>query len=72
MTYEAKVTFTKELIATVQRDILMKMDRLPDCWDGHELRQLVADHFQVTTTPLMEKGKRRKLYENEVMTQGLV
>jgi len=72
MTYEAKVTFTKELIATVQRDILRKMRKVPDDWDGHELRQLVADHFQAATTPLMEKGKRRRHYENEVMIQGLV
>lgn len=43
---------------------------LPDEWDGHELRQLIADHFNAASFTLKQKNykKRYRDYKNFIAT----
>jgi hypothetical protein len=40
-----KVKFIKELIRNVQADIIKNVGKMPDDWNGLELRLYVADKF---------------------------
>jgi hypothetical protein len=69
MNQAEKEIFVKDLIANVQQSILLKVGQMPDGWDGHELRQYLADCFaaQTTAMPLA----RRREYRNEVAVLNL-
>lgn len=63
--------FVKELIANVQKDLLSMLPRVPEDWDGHELRQLIADRFAEASFTLKENKSRYKAYRNARMTQNI-
>jgi hypothetical protein len=73
MTRKEKETFVHELVASVQANILANIDRVPEEWDGIELREWIADrfadqkwrHWQYDTRP------RLKAYRNEVLVRNL-
>lgn len=73
-----KIAFISELIENVQRDIIANAPKMPDEWDGHELRRYIADKFEESAMTLGSKGprgkdfaKRFKAYQNEVLTRNL-
>jgi hypothetical protein len=71
-----KTVFVKSLIATIQTEIMKKIHKMPEEWDGIELRQYIADKFmeQATLTPpgLTPGGqKRRRNYRNTVLIENL-
>ena len=41
-----KRTLIRLLCARVQKDLLKKVAVMPEDWDGHEVRQYIADAFQ--------------------------
>lgn len=73
MTKKEQRQFISELIQNVRRNMLLKVKLLPDTWDGHELRQLVADTFQGCSWTLREKHNRKRYqdYKNEVLRKRL-
>lgn len=42
-----KKRFIRQLIRNVQNDLIEAVDRLPEEWDGIELRELIADRFDL-------------------------
>ncbi len=73
MTLEQKKEFVSELFHSVRSDIDMKLPRVPEAWDGHELREWIADYFQRVKSPVMRdaRGSRRKRYDNAVIVDNL-
>lgn len=72
MKYAEKVTFIAELIGNVQDGIIKKTDKLPENWDGIELRWYIADKFADAVMGSYDKrSKRYKDYENEVLVNNL-
>lgn len=69
---EAKKVFVRNLVEEVQNNILELIDKghLPDSWDGHELRLLLAEKFKHETTSLMS-GKRLKDYNKVAVAKNL-
>ncbi|MFA5340336.1 MAG: hypothetical protein WC332_01025 [Clostridia bacterium] len=67
-----KVTFITDLIRNVQGDILKKVDKLPEDWDGWELRQLVADYFTNAAFFTDNDKRRKKEYKNTVLVNNLI
>jgi hypothetical protein len=65
-----KRRFIEELIGNVQRDVLSKVDRVPEDWDGIELRQWIADHF-TSAVYSPSSPARMKAYRNEVLVRNL-
>lgn len=72
MTTKEKRAFIKGLMRSVQVDILAKVPLMPAGWDGHELREYIADQFERERTRLMKESRGRKRdYQNEVITTNL-
>lgn len=73
LTKQEKEKFIKNLIGHVQASLLKKIDKVPEEWDGLELRLWIADTFEWERTGSMVIDKRRlKNYENEVLTKILI
>lgn len=66
-----KREFVSELIDNVRRDILAKVDQMPDDWNGIELRQYIADKFSgCVIASTMDRGRKRA-YQNTMLTTNL-
>jgi hypothetical protein len=68
MTDSDKRVFIHDLCENVKNSLLDSVDRMPEEWDGHELRQLIADRFALASWTLKEKNNRRRYraYKNTV------
>ncbi len=74
MTRTEQRRFIRELVRNVGRDLLKQVPRVPKEWDGHELRQLIADRFALASWTFREqryRGRYRR-YRNEVRVGNLL
>ena len=74
MEAEEKKKFVRQLILNVEIDILKKVDKMPEEWDGHELRQYIADQFArcvIGDYMTNKKSRRFKDYRNVMETTDL-
>lgn len=77
MNSNEKRRFIEDLTANVRENLINKIPKMPEDWDGLELRELLAEKF--TESCLMSQGRanrkqfRRRLndYRNEVITRNL-
>lgn len=69
MNAHEKRCFIRALIATVRKDLLADVERMPAEWDGHELRKLIAQRFDAAQMPMA--GYRRREFENERRIKNL-
>jgi len=62
--------FVVSLLANIEISVLNKIDdeRIPENWDGIELRQYIAD--SVTSYRKMDK-KRAREYRNTILVENL-
>lgn len=59
-----KRSFIKELCRSVEKDIVAKVDHMPEEWDGIELRQYIVEMFAreaVMTDPYHKKDYAKRL-----------
>ena len=72
MTKKEQRAFVRDLIASVQRGMLEDIRRVPESWDGRELRQWIADRFEQNTMmdPVIYR-QRLKEYRNTVLVKDL-
>ena len=75
MTYTRKKAFISELVRNVKRGLIADVDRVPESWDGHELRRWIADRFErsaIMGDCMRDKRKsRRRDYENIIIVRNL-
>lgn len=75
MNQEAKIAFIAKLTGSICNELTAKVrdGRIPENWDGHELRELLADKFTAERSePLSNKRSARyKAYRNAVLTNNL-
>ena len=45
MTTTEKRRFIRQLVNTAKKDAIKAAARMPQSWDGHELREYLADYF---------------------------
>ena len=66
--------FIVQLCDGVKFSILEKITRIPANWDGHELRELIADHFNNARSRLLydKRSKRRRDYDAACLTFDLL
>lgn len=70
---QEKEQFIKDLMGHVQKSMLNKLDKVPEDWDGIELRQWIADTFDWERTGSFVIDKKRlKNYRNEIIVKNLV
>ena len=71
MNEQDKINFVNGLIHNVRKDsILTNIDKMPENWDGIELRQYIADKFADVCIGHMSKGRKRE-YNNIVLVNNL-
>ena len=69
--------FVADLANSIVRDLRQKIDegKVPDDWDGHELRVLLADAFENSASMSLlrqyPRRKRKQEYRNVVLTENL-
>ena len=69
---QEKEKLLKDFIGNVQKSMLEKLDRVPEDWDGHELREWVGETFYFERTQAMARDKKRlKKYKNDVLVNNL-
>lgn len=69
MTKKDKRRFIRELIGSVKKTVLANVDKMPEEWDGIELREYVADKF--TESKAAPSERRFRDYRNEVLVRNL-
>lgn len=74
MTPIQKRAFIDELINNVHSEIVNRIPKMPDEWDGHELRRYIADKFNdsaMTVGKDKSYARRFREYKNTVIIQNL-
>jgi hypothetical protein len=73
MTKAEKMQFVLDLTESVRNEWQdkLKAGNVPESWDGHEIRQWLADKFDQERTHLMGDRKRLNSYRNDVLVNNL-
>jgi hypothetical protein len=68
-----KKSFIRDLCNCVKLETIARVKHMPEEWDGHELRALLAKSFEDLNSPLLRKDnrRRRKAFWNEVIVRNL-
>lgn len=70
-----KINFIQRITCSIATELIDKVESgaIPEDWDGHELRQLLADKFAHETSSLLRepRSKRMKDYRNTVIVNNL-
>jgi hypothetical protein len=61
-----KKKFIKDLTNSIRDELVAKVKDMPECWDGIELRLLLAKKFESEVFPVQRK--RLKDFNNTVAT----
>jgi hypothetical protein len=64
MNKEDKRQFIEDISETMKDALLSKVDRMPEEWDGHELRQLFQDYVNEEVNWTKMDRNRKKEYDN--------
>lgn len=75
MNQEAKIAFIQNLTSSIAVELIKKVQdgRIPENWDGHELRELLAEKFAAEKGQVLvnKRSARYKAYRNAVLTNNL-
>jgi hypothetical protein len=66
---EKQLRILEELLESVGRSLRRDMYRIPADWDGHEIRQWVADRFAGSAGSM--SGSRLATYRNDCLVKAL-
>lgn len=69
MTKKDKKEFINDLVRCIRKALLQKLDRVPEEWDGHELRNWIADAFDREKSDL--NLSRRRAFNNAILINDL-
>lgn len=72
MNKQEKIEFITNILEGLKQEAIQKVDRMPEEWDGFELRQYLADKAADFVWPSMkeERGRKRK-YKNTCLVKNL-
>ena len=71
MTKAGKQKFIAELIGNVKKELIANVPKMPEEWDGIELRQYIADKFARCVISGTMSPRRKHDYDNTIMTTTL-
>ena len=71
MTEEEKRSFVKALFQSAMDSVLEKVSKMPEEWDGVEIRQYCSDYVQEHFNWAKMSKKRKTDYNNEVIVRDL-
>ena len=71
MDKQEKITFIKDATNLLQKELLDKVDKMPEEWSGRELRQLVFDYAKEKVAYMHMDKKRKADYENDRIVRNI-
>jgi hypothetical protein len=74
MDKQQQIDFVKDLATNVANNVirLIDADKIPENWNGVELRWMLADKFKDATMNTQRENKARyKAYKNDVIVNNL-
>lgn len=71
MTKEEKVVFINEILGTLRGSLIQKVDKMPEEWDGFELRRLIADYAEEQIVFVRMNKARLRAYENNRIVRNI-
>lgn len=75
MTKEEKIIFITKITGSICSELCAKVrdGRIPEEWDGHELRELLAEKFAAEKGQVLvnKRSARYKAYRAAVLTNNL-
>ena len=74
MTKQEQREFIEDLIEIAKADILSKLDRIPEDWDGYELRLMIHDRCddQILWGKVNRREKRYQAYKTYAINNHLI
>jgi hypothetical protein len=68
-----KRRFIEDLCDSIKQSVVDSISKMPEEWNGVELRELIADKARYSAYLLQQKNNRKRLksYRNEVLVRGL-
>lgn len=71
MTADEKRYFIADLMERTTRSLLAEVPKMPEHWDGHELRQYITDHMAERAVMSKMDKQRMAAYRNDVLIHNL-
>lgn len=71
MTRYEQCDFVLTLIRNVKEEILKDIDKIPEEWDGIELRWLIANKFSGVVISKTGSRSRKRAFNNECIIKNL-
>lgn len=73
MPKRAKIRLVRDITAKIRDEViaLIQKEKIPDNWDGIEMRQLLADKFSETVFSGIMTAVRKRRYNNTKRLRGL-
>ena len=71
MEYSEKREFVEELIDNLRVDLLEKLDKMPEHWDGKQMRRYLEDYVKTNINYFRMDKKEIQEYENDVLIHNL-
>lgn len=71
MNREEKIQFINDIMNNSKESILKKVDKMPDNWDGRQLRQYILDYAECNITWIKMTSAEKRKYNNDVIVNGL-
>jgi len=71
MNAKEKQQFIENLCNSVKLELISKVNKMPENWDGFELRELIAEKFVNESGLLKDRKSRYKEYKNDVIILNL-
>lgn len=69
-TIAGKKRFIAELTDRIRDCAIERADAMPESWDGHEIREYLAELFAFERTNAMKVRSRRAAYKSTVYTSS--
>jgi hypothetical protein len=70
MNKQEQKQFINDMLVTLEESIIKNIDRIPEEWDGRELRQYLVDKAEELNYMPMDR-QRKKDYANDIMIYNL-
>ena len=67
-----KRAFMYQYLAALRKSMLDAIPKMPDEWDGYELRWIVSDKCHWETERYDGRSQRVKDYKNEVLVNNII
>lgn len=71
MNKNEKINFIESILENTKKDILDQIDKIPEEWDGRQLRQYITDYANDNILWIKLDQKQKREYKNDVIINNL-